>query len=260
MQELPNGGLLLLELRPRQHVDLSAHGGSADSTVDDAVLHEIDPAGNDVWTWNSKDHISLDETGRWWPAALAHTPVDQIHMNSLEVSGGSIVVSARHTDAVYSIDRATGDIQWKLGGTTTPRSLTVLGDPYSPNPLGGQHDARILTDGTLTVHDNDTGLGRPPRAARYAIDPVAHTATLIESVTDPEVSSSACCGSARRSVDGSWLMSWGGNPLVTEFAPDGSRTFSLSFGSAFSYRAFPVPDGRISAPVLRAGMSAMFPR
>ena len=261
MQELGNGDLLMLEYRPRQHVDLTAWGGAADSTVDDAVIHEVDPAGNDVWTWDSKDHISIDETpSRWWTAALATSIVDPVHMNSLEVNGNSIVVSARHLDAVYSIDRTTGDIQWKLGGTTTPQSLTVLNDPYAPNPIGGQHDARILPDGTLTLHDNETGLERPPRAVRYTIDTQARTATLLESVTDPQVTSSRCCGSARRYADGGWLMSWGANSLVTEFAPGGGRNFSLSFGTAFSYRAFPVPAGRLDTPALRAGMSAMFPR
>lgn len=75
------------------------------------------------------------------------------------------------------------------------------------------------------------------------------------------MSQSPCCGSARRAVDGSWLMSWGGDPLVTEFDPAGQRTFSLSFGgSIFSYRAVPVDDGVLSLTTLRAGMDAMHPR
>ena len=260
MVELGNGDLLLLEYKPRQHVDLTAYGGSADATVGDAVIHEVDPSGNDVWSWDSKDHIALDETGRWWATALAQTPVDPVHMNSMEVNGSSLVVSARHLDAVYSIDRTTGDIQWKLGGTSIPQSLTVLDDPYSPNPFGGQHDARILPDGTLTVHDNGTAFGRPPRAVRYSIDQIARTATLLESVSDPAVTDAVCCGSARRAADGSWLMGWGANSLVEELAPDGNPNFTLSFGSAFSYRAVPVPAGRLTAPALRAGMSSMFPR
>lgn len=164
-------------------------------------------------------------------------------MNSVELDGDAIIVSLRHTDGVYKIDRATGDILWKLGGTTTPESLTVLNDPYASSPMGGQHDARVLPDGTLTVHENGTDLGRPPRAVRYEIDEVAGTATLIESVTDSEAPTSACCGSARRSSDGSWLMSWGNRSLVTEFDADGDRTFRLTFGGTFSYRASPCPRG-----------------
>ena len=45
-----------------------------------------------------------------------------------------------YVGAVYSIDRSTGDINWKLGGTHTPESLEVKNDPNGDYPLGGQHD------------------------------------------------------------------------------------------------------------------------
>jgi hypothetical protein len=56
-------------------------------------------------------------------------------------------------------------------------------------------------------------------------------------------------------------MSWGGNPVVTEFAADGSRNFRMTFANGvFSYRAFPVPSGVLTADALRAGMDAQYPR
>ncbi|MBK5233194.1 MAG: aryl-sulfate sulfotransferase [Thermoleophilia bacterium] len=256
-----NGNLYLPAYKPRAHVDLSAYGGSPDATVIDAEIQEIDPEGNAVWSWNSKDHTGLDETGRWYSIPVGNT--DLVHINSIDVDGDSLVVSFRHADAVYKINRTTGDIEWKLGGTPTPESLTVVDDPYAGTgyPLGGQHDARVLADGTVTVHDNGSGLERPPRAVRYEIDEAAHTATLVESVSDPEITSSACCGSVRRSPSGSWLMSWGGNSRVTEFNSDGDRTFRLSFGALlFSYRAFPVPQGQISRQSMREAMETMHPR
>lgn len=164
----------------------------------------------------------------------------------------AFLISLRHTDAVYKIDKASGDVIWKLGGTTTPKSLTVLDDPYGAYPLGGQHDPRVLPDGTVTIHDNGTAIGgRAPRAVRYQIDEQAMTATLLEEVTDPEAPSSFCCGSARRSADGSWLMSWGGRSLVTEFDAAGNRTFSLGFGGPVSYRATSAPDGLLEIDQLR---------
>jgi hypothetical protein len=142
--------------------------------------------------------------------------------------------------------------------------LTVIGDPLGADPLGGQHDARTLADGTLTVHDNGTNKGRPPRAVRYEIDETAGTATLLESVSDPDAPAAGCCGSARRSASGSWVASWGGlgntEHPVSEFKADGTQTFKLLFPGEFSYRANPVPFGELGRADLRDGMDAQHPR
>ena len=29
-------------------------------------MQEVKPDGTVVWSWNSKDHIGLDETDHWW--------------------------------------------------------------------------------------------------------------------------------------------------------------------------------------------------
>lgn len=263
LQELPNGNRLLLEYRERTGADQTACTGSADTSVIDAVIQEVDPSGNLVWEWNSKDHVAPEETGRWCSMILG-PPYDIAHINSVEPDGDSLIISLRHTDSIYKIDRPTGVVIWKLGGTTTPQSLTVVNDPYGAYPFGGQHDARLQADGTVALHDNATSLTGPaahaPRAVRYSIDEDAMTATLVESVTDPMATSSFCCGSARRSPSGAWVMSWGANNLVTEFGADGDRTFRLSFPNAFSYRAFPVPPGLLTRSALRTGMDAQFPR
>jgi hypothetical protein len=262
LQREPNGDYLVTSYQPREHVDLTAFGGGADDTVIDAEAQEINSTGEAVWTWNSAGHIGLEETGRWWPTVLKGAQRDIVHMNAVEpVGDDAILISMRHTDAVYKIDKASGEVAWKLGGTWTPESLTVAGDPEGAYPLGGQHDIRLQADGTITIHDNNTNQPSPPRAVRYEIDETARTAALVEQVTDPEAPGSFCCGSARRSADGSWLMSWGGRSLVTEFNSAGERTFRLGFGGvAFSYRAVVAPDGSLSAAALRAGMDAMHPR
>ncbi len=49
-------------------------------------------------------------------------------MNSVEPDGDGFIVSFRHMIAVYRIDKATGKVTWKLGGTTRAESLTMIGD------------------------------------------------------------------------------------------------------------------------------------
>jgi VCBS repeat-containing protein len=269
--QLPNGNRFILSYRLRDHVDVSAHTGKmedTDAAVYDAEIQELSPGGDLVWSWNSASRIDLSETGRWWTQdAPRKTPdnrnaYDITHINSIEIDGGGLVISLRHTDAVYRIVKSTGEVDWKLGGTTTPESLTILGDDTNAaTDFGGQHDARILPDGTLTLHDNGTARGRAPRAMRFELDTDARTATLVEALSDPKAPSSTCCGGARKLPGGNWVMAWGASTLVTELTPDGSRPFELSFANgAFSYRAHPVLPGVLSAESLRSGMDAQHPR
>ncbi len=83
---------------------------------------------------------------------------------------------------------------------------------------------------------------------------------MVESATDRAISDSFCCGGTRRLPSGDWLTSWGGNKMVAGYAPGGARTFRLTFLDFFSYRAFPVPDGRLSQQRLRTAMDRMYPR
>ena len=269
------GNDLVISYVPRAAAqDLSAWGGPVSATVLDARVDEIAPDDTVVWTWSSGDHIALAESARWLTAGGIATGggwklpdgsltggYDIAHANSVEDDGDGIILSARHLDAVYRIDKASGSIDWKLGGSATPESLAVSGDTHA-SPLDGQHDARRLADGTVTIHDNGTLAGRPPRATRWRIDATANTAQLLEQVTDTRAPVSGCCGSARKLAGGNWVASWGANGLVTELAPDGTPQFTLEFlpATVFSYRADPVDAGELSASALRDGMNAQFPR
>jgi hypothetical protein len=268
MQLLPNGNYLVVGYKPRNGVDLSPYGGPSRATVLDAVIEEVTPKRKVAWSWHSKDHIDLAETGRWYQQQVIGKPVplpdgrmayDIVHINAVDPYGPHrVLVSLRHTDAVYAIDKPTGNVIWKLGGTETSRSLKIVGDGVSD--LGGPHDVRALPDGSITLHDNGTGLGRGPRALRFAIDPNAMTATLLERIGDPAATDSPCCGSARKLPGGHWVISWGGIHLVTEVTTTGQRVFALHFAVHMSYRAFPVLPGRLARSALRAGMDAMHPR
>lgn len=269
LRVLANGNYLASVLSPRDGVDLRPYGGPEDATVLDAVVQELTPDGRLLWSWNSKDHVALEETGRWYPSQLSapvklpdgRSAYDIVHLNAIEpYDRNHVLISLRHTDALYLLDKRTGAVVWKLAGTPTPQSLTIKGDRGRPD-FGGQHDVQRLADGTITVHDNGTGRDRPPRALRFKIRAKDRTATLLEDVRDSAARESVCCGSARRLAHGHWVVSWGGLPLVTELTPTGRRAFSLRFGQKLmSYRAFPIRRGQLRRAALRAGMDRMHPR
>jgi hypothetical protein len=211
--------------------------------------------------WRASDYIPFSEVTVRWQSQCT-TGGDIYHWNSVEPDGDGYVLSFRHLDAVYRIDRGTGAIDWKLGGVSRPESLTVVGDPLSAvSTFCGQHDARVLVDGTLTVFDDGSGCSRPSRDVRFAIDDTARTARLLKDLRDSYGANSFCCGSTRRLLAGGWVSQWGNNSYLTEQTGTGVSVFKLSFTPGlFSYRANPVLPGELSPAALRAGMDAQYPR
>jgi hypothetical protein len=256
--ELPDGDVLLDTYVPRRGLDLRRYGGPRNTSVVFPQIQQVDRSGRAVWSWDSRDHISLDETGHWWRSVLSNPhPVpgpgdayDAIHLNSIEPWGRSrLVIAVRHTDAVYGIDRRSGRILFKLGGVPTQESLRVVGEAGPPRKLfGGPHDARVGPGARLSVYDDGTHQGRPPRLARYDLDLRRGTATFAGQLSDPQVRGSHCCGSARQ-FGGGWLVGWGNTHLVTGFNRNGRIGFRLRL-PAQTFRAVPVPPGAVTAAEL----------
>jgi hypothetical protein len=266
VQLLPNGNFLLVVYPTVSGVDLSSIGGSADTCIKDAEVEEVTPAGVLVSRWFASDHLSPTEINpNIWAKAATSTcdvPQDVWHLNSAQSVGTDFITSLRYT-GVYRVNMTTGNVVWKLGGSTTPESLTISGDPATPAGGLGQHDAWLYGDGSLSMFDNgNDGNAHPatraPRVVRYSIDTNAKTATMVERITDAAITTPvACCGSARRLPGGNWVIGWGSDNTTTEVTPAGTRVFTLA--NAFTYRAIPVLPGTLSAGTLRAGMDAMFP-
>ena len=247
---------------PRYPVDLSRFGGPRRAAVVDAEIEQLDTEGNLVWSWNSVDHIPLSETTRWWktifligkPGPEGLPIYDPVHLNTIEPWGDTLVTSYRHLDALYGLDRQSGEIIWKMGGTPRPESIRVVGDRY-PEPFGGQHDARIWGENLLSVYDNSVRLGRLPRGVLYRLEPEEGKATFIRQFTDPTVPASRCCGSFRPFAGG-WLAGWGDTDRVTAFDEQGRITFRMTVQGR-SYRAVTVTPGQATLEDLEAGLEAM---
>ena len=260
--ESPSRSYYLDSYPIRDDVDVSRFGGRPHASVADAEIQEVASGGRLLWRWNSRGHIRLAETGRWWHRNVAYNPhivddrktYDAIHINSIDLWGETVVISTRHTDAIYGISRGDGRVLWKLGGTPTPQSLRVIGDPYADELFGGQHDARIHGDGLLSVYDDATHRPRRPRAVFYRIDPERRTATFIRQLTDPIVRRSHCCGSVRPFAGG-WLVDWGDNPLLTQFNSQGQPVFRMHL-AASSYRAVPLPASVTEEEIRQAMMNS----
>lgn len=245
----PSGTWLTITYERRDGVDLSSAGGPHSATVYDGVIREITNSSRVLWTWSTADHTTPGITGAIErPVSLldgSGTGYDLVHTNSLQDDGDGVIVSLRAYDTVIRFSKATGQIDWKLGGRTSPQSLRIIGDPVGSRSLVGQHDAKLMPDGTLSIFDNGStkdGFVRAPRVARFRIDRVARTATFLDQITDPLVKSSICCGSRRILAGGNSLIAWGGTTRVTETDPAGKVVLSFAFPARiakYTYRALP---------------------
>lgn len=255
-RRLSNGDSLVISYVPQTDSQLGQLLGQGPVAAVWPTVFEITPTGHVVWSWDARGHIGLGEIEPiWWQAMIANpmpsslSPVtyDPLHLNSVEpyqprADQPEIIISSRRTDAIYGVSRTSGQVVWKLGGSRTANSLRVIADPYldrGDQLLGGQHDVRVQGN-VLSVYDDRSRLGQPPRAVFYRLDPGKGTATFLHQLTDPTISSSSWGGSVRPFGTG-YLVDWGGTNRVTIFNDQGQITARYRLPGV-SYRANPVPS------------------
>ena len=237
-QLTPRGTALVISYN-RVPRNLSAYGGSDHASVVDNVIQEVDiKTGLVEFEWHSLGNVGLDESEVPAPKQRG-AEWDYMHMNSVEeTADGDLLVSARNSWGVYKIDRATGKVDWRLGGKK-PSFKMGAGTAFA-----FQHDARELPDGTITLFDDSAS---PPqrkhsRAIDITIDTASKTATLKSALTHPRGLLTATQGSAQALGNGDTFVGWGSQRWFSEFSPSGELLFDghLATGNA-SYRAYRLP-------------------
>ncbi len=233
--EITPNGHALITARALVHTDLSPVGGPRHGLLRDNLIQEIDIAtGQVIWRWDAYHHVHLTESYAGKPTK---EPYDFFHINSVqELANGNLLVSARHTWAVYEISKQTGRIVWVLGGK---HSSFKLGRGAN---FEWQHDAHRQPDGTITLFDDAAGLTAnesQSRALRLRLDFKRKRAMLVRSYTNNPPLLSLSQGSMQVLADGDTFVGWGYQPYFTEFGRTGRQLFSLHFPAPVeSYRGY----------------------
>lgn len=235
----PRGTALVTAYRPLPHHDLSSVGGPEDGTVLNSVVEEIDiDTGRVLMHWSALDHVALTASNDDLPDDQ-DDGLDFFHVNSIDVDhDGNLLISSRHTDAIYKVDRDTGRVIWRLGGRHSDFT-------FGPGArFHAQHDVRRQPDGDITLFDNSN----PPqkrdhsRLVRLHVDPTTRKVTLAWSVEHPLGLSSDSQGSAQTLPDGDVLSAWGSEPFITRFSENGDVRFDAHFPlKTDEYRAWQAP-------------------
>ena len=128
---------------------LSPFGGPEDAVVLDGIAQEVDiETGEVCFEWHSLDHVGVEES-HYQPSPDLNWGFDYFHINSIDLYPDRyLTISARSTSAVYKVDRATGEVVWRLVGK---ESDFEMGEGTR---TAFQHDARRHPDNTITIFDN----------------------------------------------------------------------------------------------------------
>ena len=175
-------------------------------------IQEVDREGRVVWEWWPRDHLD-----RQFPDRDTRYP-DPTHLNSVfeltdnrwfragdhRFRPGNILVSARNLNAIFIVERSTGEIVWKhLEGLDFQHEAQMV-----PNGIPGQ--------GLVVVFNNGFhNLNAYRRSEIRAIDPVERT--LVWSYSEPTFYTT---------VAGVQQVLPNGNLLIT--SSEGGRVFEIT--------------------------------
>lgn len=223
--------------------DLSARGGSERGWVADGIVQEVDVAtGRVLFQWSALKHVPIEMSAlglRAYGSGASRTdPYDYAHLNSVTEDGDdAFLISARNTNAVYRVDRNTGDIDWTLGGKAS--DFTMAGDAK----FFWQHDAQRQPDGTITLFDNQAAPRKAPRSRglRLALDMNTHTARVVTEYLPPDGRLAGSQGNLQVRDNGNVFVGWGSRHYYSEYTADGELLMDADFGTGESYRAYRLP-------------------
>lgn len=232
----PRGNYLVVANDFRK-IDMSriVQGGKTDATLENHIFQEFDRNGNLVFEWNCLEHINITDAAEGIP--LTESNVDPYHVNCVRYdTDGNILANFRNLDAIYKINRSTGQIMWIMGGKASKvNQFTFINDNIDGFwGFSRQHDPKRLSNGNILLFDN--GNARPrhfARAVEYSVNETTKRATKVWEYIHYPYINSAFMGSAQRLPNGNTIIGWGMNLVSnydyvgTEVTPEGKKVFEI---------------------------------
>ncbi len=189
----------------------------------DSVV-ELSPDGSSttIWTiWDYPDRMPY-ETGGGGPA------LEWPHANALDYLPDEDVylIGFLTMDAIARIDRATGEIDWIMGGDNSDFQLSDGGTDL----FDRTHQLHWLDDSVL-VFVNGSQQGGESYAVEYAVDEQnLEVESIWEYHSDPSVSCISL-GDVHRFDSGNTLITYSYSGLLQEVTPGGEPVWTLQAGA-----------------------------
>jgi hypothetical protein len=232
----PQGTALFTAYHEQQH-SLWSVGGSPNGPLLNSLIQEVDiRTGKLLFEWSAVDHVPITDSYMPLPDS-ASTPWDFFHVNSIDVdTDGNLVLSARHTWAVYKIHRTTGKVIWTLNGKHSDFAINHRAK------FAFQHHARRHPDGILTLFDDGAGTStveKQSRGLKLRLNEQTMRAHFVEEyLADPSLLATSQ-GSMQLLPNGNAFIGWGSQPYFSEFGHRARVRFAGQIEApSNSYRAF----------------------
>ncbi|WP_343956856.1 arylsulfotransferase family protein [Yaniella flava] len=263
---ITDDGTMLLLAYVGTQIDLRDIGGPEDGWVENAMVQEVDmETGEVLLEWSALDHVPVtdamldfeeehqeqldDEDDDEAELGTRDNPFDYFHINSATVDDeDAILLSARHTHAVYQIDRESGDLNWTLGGKSSDFDMD------DDAVFKWQHSAARDADGTLTLldnHANNSDEDKSSRGLRLDVDEDAMTASVVTEYTPPQDRPAGSMANTQPLDNGNMMIGWGQQSYFSEYTNEGELIYDVCHGDGChespigggggSYRAYKGP-------------------
>ncbi len=192
-----------------------------------------------VWSWDGTSDTTFYATSvtsnNFTDTSLA---VDYIHMNSMFIdpTDNNLICSMRSQNQVMKLNRTTGQVMWRLGGSNSDF-------PMTPDMVFiGQHDA-TLTDSNQTLLLFDDGLDtvRPySRICEFHLDQVNKVVTSFKYFNIPEPFTDLT-GSVQKIGDDYFIDGGTAEYMLDINYNTGQKVIEFK-GSMANYRAYKYPN------------------
>lgn len=193
-------------------------------TVDDEQVRgdqivEHHPDGSAEVVWSVWDHFEYD------PEAEYDAGTGWTHANALdyEPDEGAYYVSLRNYSCIVKIDRATGEVVWRLGSDESDFDF-VVGSPFAE-----QHEFDRLDDG-IVVFDNGDQDEMESRVIEYELDEDTGEASARWAHVANPVIYVSMGGDVTRFPDGNTMITWSSAGRLDLIDPDGVLVWGLTTG------------------------------
>lgn len=192
-------------------------GGFTDAEIIGNIIQEVSRSGRVLFEWKSLDHIPYQDATE--DIDFAQSLVDVMHINSIfQDTDGGLIISCRHLDEIIKINRTTGEVVWRLGGSKSKNNqFRFLNDT-----VGGfygfshQHSAMRTSRGTLLLFDNGNLKPSPQksRIVEYELDEVKKTARKVFEYSPKVDVFASTMGSASELPNGNILIGYGSAAML----------------------------------------------